>query len=301
MRGDDQPSRYPPRGVWFGLILALCSVRALAAQEAPDDATRQSADPLVLSAERVWRWRGADGQYLYLSGAASVLQGTDGLRAACHLPDRHDLRGWRIPPPGRGVCRGRGPGHLAWSRPSRTGPRALPRARSPHEGLSARRRQHTEIRASRAGYPATLGLHHPTPGRRTSRARAARQSVVQVQPEPPPLEPALAPRTMPKVDTMLVTAQMTRQNPPGPDVEPDDAGPGPPGLVVPPPRTAASQPPQGGGAQAPQGAGAGSPGCGAQAPQGGGANPLGRRRGGAGGGPAPDRRPTGCRRAGPSG
>jgi hypothetical protein len=102
--------------------------------------------------------------------------------------------------------------------------------------------------------------------------RAARQSVVQAQPEPPPLEPTLAPRTTPKVDTMLVTAQMTRQNPPGPDVGPDDAGPGPPGIVVPPPRTAASQPPQGGGAQAPQGAGAQAPqGAGAQAPQGGGA------------------------------
>ena len=80
MRGADQPSRYPPRGVWFGLILAAWGVRTLAAQSVSDSATRQSTDPLVLSAERVWQWSGADGQYVYLSGAASVLQGTDGLR-----------------------------------------------------------------------------------------------------------------------------------------------------------------------------------------------------------------------------
>ena len=36
MRGDDRSSRYPPRGVWFGLILAAGTVRALLAQDVPD-------------------------------------------------------------------------------------------------------------------------------------------------------------------------------------------------------------------------------------------------------------------------
>ena len=35
VRGDDRSCRYPPRGVWFGLILTAMTVRALVAQDAP--------------------------------------------------------------------------------------------------------------------------------------------------------------------------------------------------------------------------------------------------------------------------
>ena len=81
VRGDDQPSRYPPRGVWFGLILAACACRASSAQDAPDPASRGPAEPLVLSARTISVWGGPDAQYVYLSGAAAVLEGTDGMRA----------------------------------------------------------------------------------------------------------------------------------------------------------------------------------------------------------------------------
>ena len=40
VRGDDRSSRYPPRGVWFGLILAAGTVRALLAQDVPDEDDR---------------------------------------------------------------------------------------------------------------------------------------------------------------------------------------------------------------------------------------------------------------------
>lgn len=82
MRGDDQASRRPPRGVWYALILAAFSVRAVAAQDAPGADPRASTEPLELSAEQVWEWSGPDAQYLYLSGGAAALQGgTEGLRA----------------------------------------------------------------------------------------------------------------------------------------------------------------------------------------------------------------------------
>ena len=38
MPGYDRSRRYPPRGVWFGLILAAMTVRALVAQDALDEA-----------------------------------------------------------------------------------------------------------------------------------------------------------------------------------------------------------------------------------------------------------------------
>jgi len=41
-----------------------------------------------ISAERASVWRGPDAQYLYLSGGASLLQGTDGLRAAPRASER---------------------------------------------------------------------------------------------------------------------------------------------------------------------------------------------------------------------
>ncbi len=51
MRGDDHSSRYPPRGVWFGLILLTAAVRGLLAQEVPtEDDPRRLADPVVLAA-----------------------------------------------------------------------------------------------------------------------------------------------------------------------------------------------------------------------------------------------------------
>ena len=37
MRGDDRSSRYPPRGVWFGLILAMGTVRAHLRPGVPDE------------------------------------------------------------------------------------------------------------------------------------------------------------------------------------------------------------------------------------------------------------------------
>ena len=62
MRGDDQPSRYPPRGVWFGLIAVAGIGRVLLAQDAaiPSAAPRPT-DPLILTAQRVARWVGPDG------------------------------------------------------------------------------------------------------------------------------------------------------------------------------------------------------------------------------------------------
>src|SRR5690242_16128358 len=48
VRGDDQPSRCPPRGVWFGLILTAGLAGVLPAQEAPEpNAAPRTADPLV--------------------------------------------------------------------------------------------------------------------------------------------------------------------------------------------------------------------------------------------------------------
>ena len=81
MRGDDLSSRYPPRGVWFGLILAAGTVCALLAQDVPDDAdTRRQSDPIVLAATSVTQWKSSDGVWVRLTGNTSVLQGVDGVR-----------------------------------------------------------------------------------------------------------------------------------------------------------------------------------------------------------------------------
>ena len=84
MRGDDRSSRYPPRGVWFGLILAAGTVRALLAQDVPaEDDSRRLADPVVLAANRVTQWQAAGAIWVRLAGQASVLQPVDGIRAGC--------------------------------------------------------------------------------------------------------------------------------------------------------------------------------------------------------------------------
>ena len=82
MRGDDRSSRYPPRGVWFGFILAMGTVRALLAQDVPvEDDPRRLADPVVLAANRVTQWQAPGAIWLRLVGDASVLQPVDGVRA----------------------------------------------------------------------------------------------------------------------------------------------------------------------------------------------------------------------------
>ena len=82
MRGDDQASRYPPRGVWFGLIL-LCGIGpVLFAQDEPNGTTaRRVQDPIVLAGRRVTAWSTADGRWVHLFDRAAVLQGVEGLRA----------------------------------------------------------------------------------------------------------------------------------------------------------------------------------------------------------------------------
>ena len=71
---------------------------------------RDPGEPLVLSADRVLEWRGAGGQFLYLNGHASALQGTDGLRAAravCRIVNVSARR--RSPLRGGDLRRGRRP------------------------------------------------------------------------------------------------------------------------------------------------------------------------------------------------
>jgi hypothetical protein len=84
VRGDDQPSRYPPRGVWFGLLILASCAGIATGQDILDRAgARSPADPVLLSARRVWRWVGTDGyDYVYLDGQSSALQGASGLRAS---------------------------------------------------------------------------------------------------------------------------------------------------------------------------------------------------------------------------
>ena len=243
VRGDDQPSRYPPRGVWFGLILAACTVRALAAQEATDAAPRDPGEPLVLSADRVWEWRGADGQYLYLSGHASALQGTDGLRAAravCRIVNVSTGGDplYEVEVYAEGDVR-----HTARS----TGPQPSDRAivRAPLVKMEAYQRdgdQCPALSAASARHPHALripgGARTADPPARRPPPGPPRQPLAA---SPPPVRRrrclrrwTRSPRTdppirgsRPKVDPMVVPAQMTRDRPPGPDDGPDDPGSGP--------------------------------------------------------------------------
>jgi hypothetical protein len=82
VRGDDRSSRYPPRGVWFGLILLTGLGQVLLAQDEPDATTaRRLQEPIVLAGRRVTEWSTADGRWVHLFGKAAVLQGVEGLRA----------------------------------------------------------------------------------------------------------------------------------------------------------------------------------------------------------------------------
>ena len=82
MRGDDQPSRYPPRGVWFGLILSAGLAGLLLGQDAPDPSGPSTPTDSrgVLGPARValgWRRR-----VLPLpQGESAVLQGVNGIRS----------------------------------------------------------------------------------------------------------------------------------------------------------------------------------------------------------------------------
>jgi hypothetical protein len=82
VRGDDRSIRYAPRGVWFGLILAAGTVRAVLAQDVQDDdRSRRLADPVVLAANQVTQWKAGGAIWVHLAGNSSVLHGVDGLRA----------------------------------------------------------------------------------------------------------------------------------------------------------------------------------------------------------------------------
>jgi hypothetical protein len=81
VRGDDRSSRHALYGVWFGLILAVGMVRALLAQNAPDEeSTLRLADPVVLAANDVTQWNGLGSRWLRLTGNASILHGVEGAR-----------------------------------------------------------------------------------------------------------------------------------------------------------------------------------------------------------------------------
>jgi hypothetical protein len=78
VRGYDRSRRYPPRGVWLGLVLTAISLRALAAQDVLDDATRRRLnDPISLAGDRVTQWTGPDGHWVHLWGNVSVLHGPE--------------------------------------------------------------------------------------------------------------------------------------------------------------------------------------------------------------------------------
>ena len=68
MRGDDQPSRYPPRGVWFGLILAACAAPVAWAQDATAPAARGPAEPLAPRQPHGGRRADADSAHRRLFG-----------------------------------------------------------------------------------------------------------------------------------------------------------------------------------------------------------------------------------------
>ncbi len=65
-----------------GLFLAVGTVRALLAQDVrPETDAHRQSDPVVLAATSVTQWKSSDGDWVRLTGSASVLQGVDGVRA----------------------------------------------------------------------------------------------------------------------------------------------------------------------------------------------------------------------------
>ena len=147
MRGDERSGRRPHRGLWFGLILAAGMVRALPAQDQPDNpASSRFADRIVLAANRVTAWDAADGRWIHLYGDSAVLQGAEGIRARDARPrrrcvdgNRQDLagRGLRRGPGPRGRRRGPSPIHLSRCVPNRRGPAQLLSSLGPDDSEGA--------------------------------------------------------------------------------------------------------------------------------------------------------------------
>ncbi len=253
MRGDDQPSRYPPRGVWFGLIFVSCCAGFTLGQDNPDAAgARSPTDPLVLSAERVWRWVGTDGfDYVCLSGRSSALQGMDGLWASqavariVHLADgdeplyQVDVFG-EDEMPGDGKKSRAIPYHRARFRATKVemgayDPQGISELKKPPPPFGLLQRSGFLATRKNASDKATVEASSP---RRRASDPSAVQSPAQFVPTNPVANggirqaatPAQDPG--PKRDPMLVPAQMRRSNlpeaqpvgnPPAPDDPPAQA------------------------------------------------------------------------------
>ena len=218
-----------------------------------DAATRDRRSSGAVRGPRVG-WGGADGQYyLYLSGEASALQGTDGLRARRgRLPGSSTSRHgeeplYQVEVYAEGDVRHTG-----------TKPRALSRrdraifARTGRDGGLQRRRDRAAALRRPARHPPGAPGSCGTPEANPPAARPPpRPPAARVAAWPPQVRrrrcrrhcdaiaatrcSPSAPRE-PKFDPMVVPAQMTRRQPPGPDDGPDDQGSGP--AAAPPPRAA---------------------------------------------------------------
>ena len=313
MRGDDQPSRYPPRGVWFGLIISAWCAGASLGQDRPDPAgARAPTDPLVFSAQNVWRWVGTDGHYyLYLSGESSALQGVDGLRASeavarivavaegeeplyqvdvfgeddapeagkkrrANPQHRTGFRATKVemeaylpqglselkkPPPPFGLLQRSG--FMAPGKPPAASAAATARSpRAPADALSPVLPPSQVARQSPAGDPDVLpaagSSHQAAPEVDSSPVGPDQAGVLQPGPANPtasgvtrgtvlPDEAPASGQSGPKLDPMLVPAQMRRNRPPGPDQDGDDTTPDNAPAQTPP----VAQLPPGGTAQPP--------------------------------------------------
>ena len=249
MRGDDQPSRYPPRGVWFGLILTAGLAGVLPAQEAPEpDAASRTADPLSLTADRVTRWVSPDGYYVHLLGDAALLQGVEGFRAreaVARIVDRSSAteRLYLVEVYAEGAVRASGE-----AAPTRTGgQRAV--FRTPEVQIKAYEPRGLIALPGPprpAGILLRSGFARANPG-----APAARPSTAAgLDPQRGLAQDRAAPtrRARPKRDPMVVPAQFVRNVPPNMNANPDPvARPAADPPVVPVaaavPAVAAVQPP----------------------------------------------------------
>ena len=239
MRGDDQPSRYPPRGVWFGLFLsALLLPAAMATAQDPTGTNPGApADPLRLAADRITRWSDPEARYLFLTGSASAFQGTEGLRATqilCRIVDINGAEGTTHEvevyaegnvrptsssdePQPAGRFRFRTPEIAMTAYAGSGGYRSLP---SPPRGFAM---------LDRSG----LGRTQTAPPQsRQARTSVAMQDGPDPTPPPPTIVPAASrprssvPRSArPKLDPMVITAQATTNGPPTPEDDPPPIGP----------------------------------------------------------------------------